>query len=479
MYRKDMNRGASESRGGRVTARNGLKGARHDGALALLVVGLVIAATASVAGAAANPFADVPKGHWSYDALAEFARLGLVEGYSPEAFRGGRAITRYEMAWAIARLADRVKAGAELTAPQRASLTRLQEEFAGELALVAGTGKPMLSGVTQGEDGAGGPLVLGGVGASPGATTTSDAAGAGNAPMTMANAPGSSPVAGTSSLAPFAASPGMPGLPESFQAWSSLRLHPDPGVVAALSAIPGDAGRQAFSGGKRLSELLGSGEDRQAAAPESVLATNRSTESANQKTALSIPLDDGTKAELSLGGPPAPGGIAPGEGDDVVARLDLKYALSQLAMFRASYELVKGNEEGADDSEGKSRATTLLGIDYRFALSDSAFIKAGYTYSRITDLVPRGIEVSGSTSQDKATDSDSKAAGVFGDYTLPGLSLDARKTTASFGLGYTFGGSTSIVLGYRLIDFQDLDPETMLSGSHRTNVATAELTIRF
>jgi hypothetical protein len=158
--------------------------------------------------------------------------------------------------------------------------------------------------------------------------------------------------------------------------------------------------------------------------------------------------------------------------------LDLKYALSQLAIFRASCELAKEDEASQDGEASAARATALLGIDYNFALSDSAFIKAGYSYSRTTDVpVPKGVElvVPGGSEQT----SDGKSAGFFGDYRVPGLSLDARKHTASLGVGYTFSGTTSILLGYKLIDFHELDPESQLPGVHRTNIATAELTIKF
>jgi hypothetical protein len=456
---------------------------------------LVCLATSAVltAHAATNPFGDVPQGHWSYEAIAQFARLGLVEGYSADAFGGGRVVTRYEMAWAVARLCDRIKsgeasAGEALTGQQRDMLARLQEEFATELALVAGTGAYVPSGVMKNADDkdgtrassirAGGvaPISVVDLGVSAGPEA---AGGAGNTDADAALVLDGEPKTSALSQTLLGVIPGTPRQIDTSQAWPSLRLRLDPGMNAALLAIPGEAGRQAFAGGKRLSELLGDSEAGAPSALEPVSQTPGAQEGGGQKQAVSIPLDEGAKAELSLGGPPVPGGIAPAEGDDVVARLDLKYALSQLAIFRASYELVKGDKGPDEDSETKARATTLLGIDYKFALSDSAFIKAGYTYSRITDLVPKGIEWSGSSPDDETRDSGLKAAGVFGDYTLPGLSLDARKTTASFGVGYTFSGTTSIVLGYRLIDFQDLDPETMSPGSHRTNVATAELTIRF
>ncbi|MGE5587146.1 MAG: S-layer homology domain-containing protein [Clostridia bacterium] len=467
--------------------RRTCRGAHHAWPFVAPMLVFIMTSAVFVAHAATNPFADVPQGHWSYEALAQFARLGLVEGYSADAFGGGRVVTRYEMAWAVARLADRVKAGAALTAQQRDTLARLQEEFASELALVAGTSgyaHSTTTDATHDKDGAGGVSTAGGgvallSGAVSGVPAGVESSAAGNGNADAALMLGGASEMGSLSQALLGVIPGTPRQLETSQAWSSLRLRLDPGMTAALSAIPGAAGREAFAGGKRLSELLGGNEVGVSAVVEPVSPAARAEEGGSQKQAFSIPLDEGAEAELSLGGPPVPGGIAPDEGNDVVARLDLKYALSQLAIFRASYELVKGDEQAADDSESKARATTLLGIDYQFALSDSAFIKAGYTYSRITDLVPKGIEWGGSTSQDETRDSGSKAAGVFGDYTLPGLSLDARKTTTSFGVGYTFAGTTSIVLGYRLIDFQDIDPETMSPGSHRTNVATAELTIRF
>lgn len=52
-------------------------------------------------------------------------------------------------------------------------------------------------------------------------------------------------------------------------------------------------------------------------------------------------MDVGAQAELSLGGMSAGFGQASGEGEDVIARLDLKYALSQLAIFRPAVSWLK------------------------------------------------------------------------------------------------------------------------------------------
>jgi hypothetical protein len=74
------------------------------------VVLAALLALTLVAPAFAQPFADVPTDHWAYDAIAELAAKGLVEGYPDGAFRGDRAMTRYEMAMVVARLLARIEA---------------------------------------------------------------------------------------------------------------------------------------------------------------------------------------------------------------------------------------------------------------------------------------------------------------------------------------------------------------------------------
>ncbi len=239
--------------------------------------------------------------------------------------------------------------------------------------------------------------------------------------------------------------------------------------ISTSSPISTGPNPETISGGKRLSEILGTER-----------AESQGISAGNPLKTISIPLDAGAKAELSLGGTGSGLGPVTGEGDDVIARLDLKYALSQLAIFRASCELAKEDEEPKDGEASAARATALLGIDYNFIVSDSAFVKAGYSYSRTADVpVPKGVKLGASGNLEQIGDGATKSAGFFGDYSVPGLSLDARKHTASLGVGYTFGGTASVVLGYKLIDFHELDPESQVPEVHRTNVATAELTIRF
>ena len=71
---------------------------------------------------AANPFADVPAGHWAYESINKLAAAGVIEGYGDGSFRGDRLMTRYEMAQIVAK-----------ALAQGANVDRLAAEFAEEL----------------------------------------------------------------------------------------------------------------------------------------------------------------------------------------------------------------------------------------------------------------------------------------------------------------------------------------------------------
>ena len=86
----------------------------------------LIAASVSTAFAATNPFEDVPADHWAYDAVAQLAAEGVIEGYGDGTYRGDQAITRFEMAQMVARAM--AKGGGN-----KAILDKLAAEFADEL----------------------------------------------------------------------------------------------------------------------------------------------------------------------------------------------------------------------------------------------------------------------------------------------------------------------------------------------------------
>jgi len=95
--------------------------------------------------AQAQPFADVPTDIFAFDAVAELAAKGIIEGYPDGTFKGDRAMTRYEMAMVVARLLARIEAikippappapkGGPVTRADVDRLQRLLNEFRAELA---------------------------------------------------------------------------------------------------------------------------------------------------------------------------------------------------------------------------------------------------------------------------------------------------------------------------------------------------------
>ena len=92
------------------------------------LTGALVVGVASTTFAAANPFSDVPAGHWAYDAITTLAADGVIEGYGDGTFRGDRQITRYEMAQMIAKAMAKNPSGAD-----KAMLDRLAAEFSDEL----------------------------------------------------------------------------------------------------------------------------------------------------------------------------------------------------------------------------------------------------------------------------------------------------------------------------------------------------------
>jgi hypothetical protein len=77
----------------------------------------------------ANPYSDVPAGHWAYKAVNDLSKAGIVEGYNGK-YNGNATITRYEAAAITARaLAKADKADAAT----KATIDKLAVEFSKEL----------------------------------------------------------------------------------------------------------------------------------------------------------------------------------------------------------------------------------------------------------------------------------------------------------------------------------------------------------
>ena len=87
-----------------------------------LVLAMAMALGVTASAYAANPFSDVPAGHWAYDSISKLAAAGVIEGYGDNTFRGDRLMTRYEMAQIVAK-----------AMAKGANVDKLAAEFADEL----------------------------------------------------------------------------------------------------------------------------------------------------------------------------------------------------------------------------------------------------------------------------------------------------------------------------------------------------------
>ncbi len=85
--------------------------------------------TAGTTFAAANPFSDVPQGHWAYDYVNQLAADGVIDGYGDATFQGNKDITRYEMAKMVAKAMAKPNVGST----DKAMLDKLAAEFSDEL----------------------------------------------------------------------------------------------------------------------------------------------------------------------------------------------------------------------------------------------------------------------------------------------------------------------------------------------------------
>jgi hypothetical protein len=89
-----------------------------------LVFAMAMALGVSATAFAANPFSDLPAGHWAYASVAKLAAAGIVDGYPDGTFKGDRTMTRYEMAQIVAKALAKGAIGAD---------DKLVGEFADEL----------------------------------------------------------------------------------------------------------------------------------------------------------------------------------------------------------------------------------------------------------------------------------------------------------------------------------------------------------
>ena len=87
-----------------------------------LVLAMAMALGVTASAYAANPFSDVPAGHWAYDSINKLAAAGVIDGYGDSIFGGDKLMTRYEMAQIVAK-----------AMAKGANVDKLAAEFADEL----------------------------------------------------------------------------------------------------------------------------------------------------------------------------------------------------------------------------------------------------------------------------------------------------------------------------------------------------------
>ena len=87
-----------------------------------LVLAMAMALGVTASAYAANPFSDVPAGHWAYDSVNKLAAAGVVDGYPDGTYGGDKLMTRYEMAQIVAK-----------AMAKGANVDKLAAEFADEL----------------------------------------------------------------------------------------------------------------------------------------------------------------------------------------------------------------------------------------------------------------------------------------------------------------------------------------------------------
>lgn len=95
-----------------------------------LVLTLALVFILGIAGTAfANPYSDVPAGHWAYKAVMDLHKVGVMEGAGGK-FMGNQTLTRYEIAAITARAMAKAD---KADAATKATIDKLAVEFSKEL----------------------------------------------------------------------------------------------------------------------------------------------------------------------------------------------------------------------------------------------------------------------------------------------------------------------------------------------------------
>ena len=109
-----------------------LKHKRGQNMKKTLSTAIALALSLGITGTAlaSDSFSDVPKDHWSYSAIDQLAKDGIITGYGDGTFAGDRLMSRYEMASVVAKAMDHLK---NANPADQALVEKLEREYVGEL----------------------------------------------------------------------------------------------------------------------------------------------------------------------------------------------------------------------------------------------------------------------------------------------------------------------------------------------------------
>lgn len=139
----------------------------------------------------------------------------------------------------------------------------------------------------------------------------------------------------------------------------------------------------------------------------------------------------------------------------------IKYQINSIVPLRsandsltvqAGYNIESGDLKSAAERGIELQASASLGIYYKLLLGNSAFVHAGYKVEQVRNLIASGVMSTKSWLYDDSSPLNWIFRGT--------LRLDSDigiKQLAGIDLGYRLFGNTSIMVGYRLIDFSDFD----------------------
>jgi len=146
-----------------------------------------------------------------------------------------------------------------------------------------------------------------------------------------------------------------------------------------------------------------------------------------------------------------------------------KYISKNKVTVNAGYGVLEKNK-GAALSSSTLQSSTILGVDYDLALKNNLFFKAGYRYEKINDLNSSGSII---TNSDYDILGSSFGLSLNDDFNRINATNATVKVT-SVDIGYNISNNVSVVFGYNLIDFTDIEDLDLTK-----NKATAEITIKF